>query len=92
MKIEIILFDAPPILATTEALSLLDHMGQIMFVVEAGKTPSEYIDTAISQINPEKVIGTILNKNRYKTRDAYYGGYYGKKSFENKEDQKSEQQ
>lgn len=78
----IVLFDAPPLLATTEASSLMDHMGQILFVVEAGKTSNESITSAIEKIDQEKVIGIVLNKSRYAGKGEYYGGYYGARQAE----------
>ena len=73
----VILFDTPPILETTEASVILDMMGQVLVVVEASGTHIQTVQSAVKIINPEKVIGMILNKNRYKHADSYYGGYYG---------------
>lgn len=76
----IILFDAPPILATTESIVLAHLMGQIVMVVEAGKTLQNVVTTALSQLDQDKVIGLLLNKCRRGFRSEYYGGYgyYGK--------------
>ena len=72
----IILFDAPPLLATTEATVLTHIMGQIIVVVEAGKSIKGEVKAALSEIDEEKVVGLILNKSR-KGVAGYYGGYYG---------------
>jgi Mrp family chromosome partitioning ATPase len=74
----IILFDAPPLLATTEAAVLAHLVGQILLVVEAGKTPESVIKESISLLDKDKVIGTVLNKSRRSFGGGYYGGYYGK--------------
>jgi receptor protein-tyrosine kinase len=72
----IILFDAPPLLATTEAVVLTHIMGQIIVVVEAGKSIKDEVKAALSEIDDEKVVGLILNKSR-KGGVGSYGGYYG---------------
>jgi len=72
----IILFDAPPILATSHASVLAQIAGQIMIVVEAGKTLQSTIKEAVSKIDSNKVIGMILNKSRNVFKGRYYG-YYG---------------
>ncbi|MBL3591758.1 MAG: tyrosine-protein kinase family protein [gamma proteobacterium endosymbiont of Lamellibrachia anaximandri] len=73
----IVLFDAPPMLATTEAGVLTYRMGQIVMVVEAGKTPVDAVSESIAQLDPNKVIGLVLNKSRVKSGHKYYGSYYG---------------
>lgn len=73
----IIIFDAPPILATSHA-SILAHMaGQILVVVEAGKTLQSTIKEAVSKIDSDKVVGLVLNKSRETTHGGYYYGSYG---------------
>ncbi len=72
----IIVFDAPPLLVTSQASVLAHHVGQILFVVEAGKTPRHAVKAAVSQLGDDRVIGMVLNKRR-RSSDGYYGGYYG---------------
>ncbi len=72
----IVLFDAPPILATSHASVLAQIAGQIMIVVEAGKTLETTIKDAVSKIDSDKVVGLILNKSRAASKGGYYG-YYG---------------
>ena len=76
----IVVFDAPPILATTEATVLAHLVGQILLVVEAGKTLQNVGQDSIAHLDQEKVIGLVLNKSRRSFRSEYYGnyGYYGK--------------
>ena len=73
----IILFDTPPLLATTEATVLLHLMGQIVLVVETGKTPVDALKESLSKIGEEKVVGMVLNKtnNRFGKTGYGYGGY-----------------
>jgi receptor protein-tyrosine kinase len=72
----IILFDSPPILAASEA-SVLNHlMGQVLLVVEAGRTPVNAVKNSISHLDGDKAIGVILNKSRDASADGYLGSYY----------------
>ncbi len=73
----IVMFDAPPLLATTQAQVLSDLTGQIILIVEAGRTPQKAVHEAISQLNADKAIGVILNKSSGTIGADYYGGYYG---------------
>ena len=43
----IIIFDSPPLLATTEARTLATHMGQIVVVVQAGETSQGAVKEAL---------------------------------------------
>lgn len=76
----IIIFDSPPLLATTESRVLASRMGQIVMVVEAAKTPQAAVKEALSQIDKCEVVGLLLNKGSGVIGDdqfAYgtYGGY-----------------
>ncbi len=73
----IVLFDGPPILATSQAVVLADLVGQVLLVVEAGRTPQHAVKEALSHLNQDKVIGTVLNKSRRSFTGDYYGAYYG---------------
>lgn len=75
----IVIFDSPPLLATSEASVLASHMGQVVMVVEAERTPQDAIKEALSRIEDAcDVIGTLLNKaNPIPGTDGYYYGYYG---------------
>jgi exopolysaccharide/PEP-CTERM locus tyrosine autokinase len=57
----IVIFDSPPLLATTEASVLAARMGQVVMVIEEGKTPRAAVREALSQIENCKVFG-LLNK------------------------------
>jgi protein-tyrosine kinase len=73
----IIIFDSPPLLLTSESRVLASHMGQIVVVVEAGKTTHEAIREALKHIEHCEVIGMVLNKGKFTPGSGYYGGYYG---------------
>jgi exopolysaccharide/PEP-CTERM locus tyrosine autokinase len=75
-KDRIILFDSPPILATSEA-SVLNHlMGQVLLVVEAGGTPVNAVKEAVARLDTNKAVGLILNKSRESKAHGYLGTYY----------------
>ena len=73
----IILFDSPPLLATSESSVLATHMGQIVMVVEAERTSQEAVREALSHIQSCEVVGMLLNKTTPSPGTDYYYGYYG---------------
>lgn len=73
----IVLFDAPPVLSTPEAQVLAGLVGQVVFVVEAGKTPFTIVQDALQMLPDDKAIGLILNKaESLSNRGSYYYNYY----------------
>ena len=75
----IIIFDTPPLLATTESHVLMSLAGQVVLVVEAMKTQYSAIKQAVEFLPKDKYVGLILNKSRTRSSYGYsYGGYgYG---------------
>jgi len=74
----ILIFDSPPLLVTTEARVLASYMGQIVMVVEAGKTPRSAVSEALETIGSHEIIGLVLNKADKIETSGYYQGYgYG---------------
>lgn len=73
----IIVFDSPPLLATSEASVLASHMGQIVMVVEAERTSEEAVREALSHIQSCEVVNMLLNKATPAPGADYYYGYYG---------------
>ena len=73
----IILFDSPPLLATSEASVLATHMGQIVMVVEAERTSQDAVREALSHIQSCEVVNMLLNKATPTPGADYYYGYYG---------------
>ena len=72
----VVIFDSPPLLATSEAAVVAELVGQIVMVVEAEKTSKQEVQEALNQIGEEKVLGLVLNKSRGAFGTDYYG-YYG---------------
>lgn len=75
-KERVVLFDGPPILASSEARILAGLVGQILMVVEAERTPQTVMQEAISFLDSSKAIGLVLNKSRQKARGIYSYGYH----------------
>ncbi len=71
----IIIFDSPPLLATTEARVLATHVGQIVMVVAADATTQHAFSQALSTIESCEIVLMMLNKAR-KTEVGSYYGYY----------------
>jgi receptor protein-tyrosine kinase len=73
----IIIFDSPPLLAASEACVLASGMGQIILVVEAGRTTETALKDALGRIESSNVVGVLLNKGA-PPGSGYYGDYgYG---------------
>ena len=73
----IVVFDAPPLLSTPESQVLAGIVGQVVFVIEAGKTPFTIVQDALEMIPKEKAIGLVLNKSEsISNRGGYYYNYY----------------
>lgn len=75
----IIVFDSPPLLLATEARVLASHMGQVVVVVQAGRTLQSEVRHALATIEACPVKLMLLNQARTVFKGAYgYGGYtYG---------------
>jgi len=73
----IVIFDSPPLLATTEASILTSLMGQVVMVVEAERTAQSQVKDALAMLNPNQIIGFVLNKTRDVLVPNYHGYGYG---------------
>jgi protein-tyrosine kinase len=77
-KDRIIIFDGPPLLPTPQTQILAGLVGQVVFVIEAGKTPQSLVEEALEMIPEEQATGLVMNKNEgLSSRGGYYYGYYG---------------
>ena len=74
----LLLFDSPPLLATSEAQALGTHMGQIILVVAASSTPQQTVKAAIQTLDKAKGISLILNRAQLLAGEDYYGSYYSR--------------
>lgn len=71
----IVIFDAPPLLQTSEAQVLAGQMGQIVIVVEAETTPQKVVMEALRQVEKCETVNLIYNKARPFPGGDYYGYY-----------------
>lgn len=77
----VVLIDAPPVLATTDAVLLARHVDEVVFVVEADATPEAAVAAALDELleaNPN--VSLLLNRCLIGASGAYYGAYenYGR--------------
>jgi len=72
----VVLWDAPPLLPTTESRVLAGYMGQIVVVVEADRTTHNALKSALAMLEDCPVVMTMLNKAKRTDVGSYYG-YYG---------------
>ncbi|MCB1866712.1 MAG: XrtA-associated tyrosine autokinase [Chromatiales bacterium] len=73
----VVLFDSPPLLATSEAVVLAQLVGQIVLVVAAERTPQQAVKDALGMLPNTDNVGLILNRARPRNGSLYYGGGYG---------------
>ncbi len=73
----IIVFDAPPVLETSEAVVMTQLVGQIAFIIAAESTTQGMVSDALNRIQGSARIGLMLNKTRKKFGTASYGYGYG---------------
>ena len=71
----IVIFDAPPLLATTESKVLAARMGQILMVVAEGSTRRQDISQAFSAVQACPIVLSMLNRssNSFDTQQYGYG-------------------
>ena len=72
----IVIFDAPPILSTSEPCALAMHVGQVVFVVDAGKTPKTAMREALDMMDTEARVGVVLNRCDTRFGQVQFGSYY----------------
>ena len=82
----VIIFDGPPLLPTPQTQVLATLVGQIVFVIEAGKTSQAVVEEAAEMIPDDKAIGLVMNKSEgLSSHSGSYYGYYGSGGDDNKE-------
>jgi len=74
----VVIFDASPLLATTEAAVLAQSMGQTLLVVEANRTPQDSVRQALGHLEGSANVSVMLNKATGAGASGYSYGYgYG---------------
>lgn len=72
----IIIFDAPPLLLTTEARVLASNVGQVVMVIEASNTSLRDVKQAFAAIEKCPIVLSVLNKCHDPFEKSAYGYYY----------------
>lgn len=72
----IVLFDSPPLLATSDARVLSRLVGQTALVVKADSTSRDAVKEAIGLVNKSTALGVVLTQNSGAFGSQYYGEYY----------------
>ncbi|MHA7871981.1 MAG: P-loop NTPase family protein [Hyphococcus sp.] len=84
----LVIIDAPPVLATTEAVALAKFADEIVFVIEANATTEPAVAAALDElldINPN--VNLLLNRCLIGSGGAHYGSYhYYERSADSDED------
>jgi protein-tyrosine kinase len=71
----IVVVDSPPLLLTTEAQAIAQHMGQVIVVVDAHGTPQRAVLDAIDALGERRGVQLVLNRATRSTLQTYYYGY-----------------
>jgi receptor protein-tyrosine kinase len=69
----VVIFDAPPLLASSESRVLATYLGQILFVVEADRTSQSTVSDALATVESCPLVMTVLNKARRSASKTSYG-------------------
>jgi receptor protein-tyrosine kinase len=72
----VIVFDSPPLLATTEPVALAEHVDQIVFVVEAGRTSPDAVAAALELLQGTDKVSFVLNRCSTLGNTDQFGAYY----------------
>lgn len=71
----VILFDGPPLLPSPEARVLASCVGQVVLVIEAGRTPRAVVDQSLAVLEACPTVLALLNKQRIGTTIYGYDAY-----------------
>ncbi|RRJ84584.1 XrtA-associated tyrosine autokinase [Aestuariirhabdus litorea] len=71
----IVLLDTPPLCHTTEAAILASLVGQVIVVVEEGKTTQKHLKEALSLVGSHPDVSLLMNKCSSAKEGSYYGYY-----------------
>ena len=72
----VVIFDAPPLLLTSEAKVLASRVGQVVLVVEASSTQRSSVAQALTSLEQCPVVMPLLNKALESQVPRGYGDYY----------------
>ena len=80
-----VIFDSPPVHATSDPVVLSTLVDSIVFVTMADRTPRDSVRRAIASLDRQKLMGVVLNQKEmapslkyYSSYNRQYGRYQGK--------------
>ena len=73
---DVILFDAPPLLAVTDAYILTKYIQQFILVVRSGLTETDGLNRCLTQINQQNTQLSGVVMNAVDEHNTYGSGYY----------------
>jgi len=76
-KGQLVVFDSPPLLQTSEAKVLASLAGQVVIVVRAEETAQEAVEGALHSLDEGKAVNLVLNQVRKGFGEYQYGYGYG---------------
>ncbi len=71
----VVIFDSPPLLATSEARVLASLMGQIVLVVCSARTPQDAVMEAVESLDQDKAVSVVFNQSGSGFGTDQYGAY-----------------
>lgn len=74
---QLVIFDSPPLLQTSEAKVLASMAGQVVLVVRAEGTAQEAVMGALALVDSDRAVNLVLNQARQGFGDHAYGYGYG---------------
>ncbi len=68
----IVMFDLTPMLGIDDAMIMLSQVDCVLVVVGNGMVSNDQLTETMRYIDPNKLLGTVLNKSESKQSDGYY--------------------
>ena len=76
----IVVFDSPPALAASPAAVLAGHVGQVMLIVRADRTPESELRQAVGLLDGCEHVQLVLNAVAFQPGGRRFGDYYGQEA------------
>jgi protein-tyrosine kinase len=73
----LVIFDSPPVLASSAASVMALYMGQTVFVIQAEQTTEPQIKESLNMISACENISLLLNQTRFNGSNKKFATYYG---------------
>lgn len=68
----IVMFDLTPLLGSDDAMIMLSRVDCVLVVVGNGMVSNDQLTETMRYIDPDKLVGTVLNKSESKQSNEYY--------------------